>query len=38
MELYEYIDYLNDLLIQEILDFDYYVERKRSTVDALTIL
>ena len=38
MELYEYIDYLNDLLIQEILDIDYYVERKRSTVDALTIL
>ena len=38
MELYEYIDYLNDLFIQEILDFDYYVEGKRSTVDSLTIL
>lgn len=38
MELYEYIDYLNDLFIQEILDFDYYVEGKRSTVASLTIL
>jgi hypothetical protein len=38
MELNEYIDYLNSLFIQEVLDFDYYVEGKRSTVDALTIL
>jgi hypothetical protein len=34
----EYIDYLNELFIQELLDFDYYVEGKRSTVDSLTIL
>jgi hypothetical protein len=38
MELNEYIDYLNSLFIQEVLDFDYYVEGKRSTVDSLTIL
>jgi hypothetical protein len=38
MELREYINYLNDLFIQEVLDFDYYVEGKRSTVDSLTIL
>ena len=38
MELHEYIDYLNDLFIQEFLDFDFYVEGKRSTVDSLTIL
>ena len=34
----DYIDYLNDLSIQELLDFDYYVKGDRSTVDALTIL
>jgi len=34
----DYIDYLNELFIQELLDFDYYVEGKRSTVDSLTIL
>jgi hypothetical protein len=33
----DYINYLNDLAILELLDFDYY-EGKRSTVDALTIL
>jgi hypothetical protein len=38
MELNEYTDYLNSLFIQEVLDFDYYVEGKRSTVDSLTIL
>ena len=38
MELHEYIDYLNDLLFQEVLDSDYFIERKRSTVDSLTIL
>jgi len=38
MEMNEYIDYLNSLFIQEVLDFDYYVEGKRSTVDSLTIL
>lgn len=38
MELNEYIDYLNSLFIQEVLDFDYYVEGKRSTVDSLTVL
>jgi hypothetical protein len=38
MELNEYIDYLNSLFIQEVLDFDYYVDGKRSTVDSLTIL
>jgi hypothetical protein len=38
MELNEYIDYLNSLFIQEVLDFDYYVEGNRSTVDSLTTL
>ena len=32
-----YISYLNDLFIQELLDFDYSVEGDRTTVDALSI-
>lgn len=34
----EYIDFINHLFMQELLDFDYYVEGKRSTVDSLSIL
>jgi len=33
-----YISYLNDLFIQELLDFDYSVKGDRTTVDALSIL
>jgi hypothetical protein len=34
----EYINYLNDIFIQKLLDVEYYVEGKHSTVDSLTIL
>ena len=34
----EYTDYLNGMLMQEMLDFDYYIGQDASTVDALTIL
>lgn len=34
----EYLDYINSLSLQEMLDFDYYISQDASTVDALTIL
>ena len=34
----EYIDYINSLSLQEMLDSDYTIGQDASTVDALTIL
>jgi hypothetical protein len=34
----EYIAFINHLLMQEYLDFDYYIGQDASTADALTIL
>lgn len=38
LTLKDYLDYINSLLMQEMLDFDYTIGQDASTVDALTIL
>ena len=38
MDYDDYLDFLNHLFLEQMLDFDYYWREKASTVDALTVL